>query len=218
MKYVSIDIETTGLDPATNQIVEIGAVIDELGSTEPHNNLPKFRAVLIHEHMMIGSYCAYLHRILWKEIGIALRMYGDQIKEEGYYFEPTSGVYYLVPEKFEWVFHRWLNDMMGLGIEYFSDTGEPLHGDTIKINVAGKNPGSFDIPFIEALPGWQGLVKFRRRVLDPASYFIREGDEHIPDLQECLKRMGVTKTVSHTAVDDALDIVNLIRYSPIGLK
>ncbi len=35
MQYVSIDIETTGLDPAKNQIVEVAAVMDSIGSDKP---------------------------------------------------------------------------------------------------------------------------------------------------------------------------------------
>ena len=34
MKYVSVDLETTGLDPKTCQVLEIGAVAQELGGKE----------------------------------------------------------------------------------------------------------------------------------------------------------------------------------------
>ena len=220
MKYISLDIETTGLDPKKNQIVEVGAVLDEIGGTTPIEELPKFRAVLLHDEMVMGDYCAYLHRLLWKEMEIVRYKYSKILNEKHFKVEVLEGgtgfdTYYCLPAKFEYVFHRWLNDMLDLEIEYYLDTGRPFHDDIIKINVAGKNPGTFDIPFLEALPGWQGFVKFRRRVLDPASHCILPDDEHIPDLQECLKRCGFG-TVKHTAVDDAIDIVRVIRAVGIG--
>lgn len=214
MKYVSLDIETTGLDKDKHQIVEVGAVLDEIGSTIPIEELPKFRAVLLHDEMTIDTFCANLHRDLWVEALGVICTHKEEIDRSGVVIVNT--VYYCLPTKFEYIFHRWLNDMMDLGIEYYSDNGEPLYGTTIKINVAGKNPGTFDIPFLEALPGWQGLVKFRRRVLDPASHCVLPDDERIPDLQECLKRCGFESTVKHTAVDDAIDIIKVIRQQGIG--
>lgn len=209
MKYISLDIETTGLDKNKNQIVEVGAVLDGIGSTIPIEELPKFRAVLLHKEMVMGDFCANLHRDLWAEILEVQKQYGHVFEIEGFVSvtlpdkEPT---YYCSPELFETLFHNWLSRTLPLP----SDVPE------IKINVAGKNPGSFDIPFLEALPGWQGLVKFRRRVLDPASHCILPDDEHIPDLQECLKRCGLEGTVQHTAVDDAIDIIRVIRATRVG--
>ena len=50
MPYVSIDIETTGLDPATCQILEIGAVWDDW--TQPLQNLPTYRRLVVHDRLM----------------------------------------------------------------------------------------------------------------------------------------------------------------------
>ena len=47
MPYVSIDIETSGLDPATCQTLEVGAVIDDWKT--PIDQLPRFRRVLTYE-------------------------------------------------------------------------------------------------------------------------------------------------------------------------
>ncbi len=238
MKYISLDIETTGLNKNENQIVEVGAVLDEIGSTTPIEELPKFRAVLLHDGMYMGSYCANLHRDLWSEIQYLPKIKGaDQLSDDrfllacvyaesslyvaSHHLMTTNKVYtqndpwtfYCYPEKFETLFHRWvgMNYLRPFPSEDMSDSPE-----IIKINVAGKNPGTFDIPFLEALPGWQGLVDFRRRVLDPASHCIRPDDEHIPDLQECLKRCGLEGTVKHTAVEDAIDIIRVIRQRRIG--
>ena len=213
MKYLSIDIETTGLDKDKNQIVEIGAVLDELGSDTLIEDLPKFRAVLIHEEMTIGAYCANLHRDLWPEILKIKRSCVGELKKDEIVI--SEGTYYCTPNRLEFVFHRWLNDILGLGIDYYMATTGAIPEELLEkitINVAGKNPAGFDIPFIENLPNWQGLVRFRRRVFDPASHYARPGDECLPDHQTCLNRAGINKTVAHTAVDDALDVVRLIRH------
>ena len=229
MKYVSIDIETTGLDNKRNQIVEIGAVIDELGSDTPIEDLPKFRAVLIHEHMMINAYCANLHRDLWQEIKVAEKLISTRTDlTTGYFSRKRNSIgcegdcikdepvpiltHYMYPKMFESVFHNWLCKQFNLPRK----EDHTFFSPSIKINVAGKNPGTFDVPFIEALPEWKGIVEFHRRVLDPASHYVWDRDEHIPDLQECLRRAGIDTTVSHTAVDDAIDIVKLVRCADIG--
>ncbi len=224
MKYVSLDIETTGLDKNKNQIVEVGAVLDEIGSTTPIEELPKFRAVLLHDEMVMGPYCANLHRDLWQEISKAQKQYGHAIDEEygfsGGRLHGKQYTYYCRPEMFERLFHCWLNIVLRLGGGDYTTDNSKAHMykrcSIIKINVAGKNPGSFDIPFLKALPRWIGLVEFHRRILDPASHCIQPDDEHIPDLQECLKQCGLEGTVSHTAVDDAIDIIRVIRQRRIG--
>ena len=52
MPYVSIDIETTGLDPETCQILEIGAVFDNW--TLPIRDLPTFHCYVVHKQI-VGS-------------------------------------------------------------------------------------------------------------------------------------------------------------------
>ena len=46
MRYISIDIETTGLDAETNQILSIGAVVEDTNNLVPFDELPKFHAVI----------------------------------------------------------------------------------------------------------------------------------------------------------------------------
>lgn len=53
MRYIALDIETTGLDPVRDQILEIGAVIEdtEADSLPPVAALPCFHAVLHHPRL-----------------------------------------------------------------------------------------------------------------------------------------------------------------------
>lgn len=42
MKYISIDIETTGLNPAVDQILEIGAILEDTLNPSTYDNAQKF--------------------------------------------------------------------------------------------------------------------------------------------------------------------------------
>ena len=80
-----------------------------------------------------------------------------------------------------------------------------------KITVAGKNYSGFDKRFLEKLEGWN-TINFSHRVIDPSILYMDwDNDESLPNLDECLKRANINKTVSHNALDDAMDIVNLLR-------
>ena len=48
MKYVSIDIETTGLDPETCQTIQIGAGIEDTNNPLPIEDLPRFKCLVEH--------------------------------------------------------------------------------------------------------------------------------------------------------------------------
>ncbi len=64
---ISIDIETTGLDPDVHQILEFAAVLEN-GDT--------FQAVIKHENYVLSPYCLRLHKDLLpecEESGIPIR-------------------------------------------------------------------------------------------------------------------------------------------------
>ena len=55
LSYVSIDIETTGLDPETCQILEIGAVWDDW--TKPIDQLPVYHRLVYHKEYRGSGGC-----------------------------------------------------------------------------------------------------------------------------------------------------------------
>ena len=59
MRYVSIDIETTGLDPETCQILEIGAVWDDW--TKPIDELPVYHRLVVHKEYRGSAYALALN-------------------------------------------------------------------------------------------------------------------------------------------------------------
>jgi len=67
LPYVSIDIETTGLDSDACQTLEIGAVIDDW--IRPLDQLPVFRRVLAWEEVTGSPYAMSLNAGLLKLIG-----------------------------------------------------------------------------------------------------------------------------------------------------
>jgi len=65
MPYVSIDIETTGLDPATCQILEIGAIYDDGGSVD---GLPIFHKYVGHDCYVGDAYALAMNAKILKRL------------------------------------------------------------------------------------------------------------------------------------------------------
>jgi hypothetical protein len=86
------------------------------------------------------------------------------------------------------------------------------HGLIDKIVVAGKNYANFDLRFLEKLPGWS-RIKFDHRIIDVGNLYWEPKDDgpHLPDLSKCLKRAGLNPLVSHNAIADAIQVIQLIR-------
>lgn len=98
----------------------------------------------------------------------------------------------------------------------FTKTGK---GVKEAITCAGKNVGTFDIKYLEEyIKNFGRTIKPRARVFDPiVMFFDYRVDEALPDLQTCIDRARVwdsnfprTGDVKHTAVEDAMEIINLI--------
>lgn len=173
--YVSIDLETTGLDPESCQILEVGAVYEDW--TRPLAQLPVFHRYIVHD-----SYCGQPYALAMNA-KILSRLSGDTTSEDFCY-----------PEEIEGEFTIWLAD---------------CGWDTkTAITPAGKNFSGFDLPFLRKV----GCPKLKHRALDPAMFYWRPlEDETLPDTQTCMERAGISGPVAHTAVEDALVVVELIR-------
>ena len=51
MKYVSIDIETSGLNYDMNHVLSIGAIIEDTNNKLPYEELPKFNAIVLQNNI-----------------------------------------------------------------------------------------------------------------------------------------------------------------------
>ncbi len=196
MKYVSIDIETTGLDPEICQVLQVGAVIEDTNNVLPLDQLPRFNCIVEHQSYTGSSYALWLNSNILKKLGDMESLKKDERLDyrKAHNILPAGTV--------AASFSMWL---IAQGFEQ-SETGG------VSINVAGKNFASFDKNFLIKLPNWASKIQMRQRVMDPAILFMDwQADSSLPNLNTCIKRANLTGEVSHDAVDDAIDVVRVIR-------
>jgi oligoribonuclease len=196
MKFVSIDIETTGLDPENCQILQIGAVIEDTRKIEDVESLPRFQCIIEHGQISGSPFALNMNRGLLEKIGELERAKRDDRSEirKKYNIIPAN----LVAKSFR----MWL--------EANGITGNDE--SPISISVAGKNFASFDKPFLQKLPGWNSLISIKSRIIDPAVLCMDwENDDSLPNLETCMQRSHVEGSVTHDALQDAVDVIRVMR-------
>jgi len=190
MKYVSIDLEMTGLNPDTCDILEMGAVLDDLNDPKPLDELPRFHCYFLPTReggTFSGEpYALQMHPKIFLRI--------DK-REEPYL--------YLSPKKMGYSFKQFL-----LSNGY----GDDVYHSKVYINAAGKNFANCDLNFLNKQTDLEKHVHIRHTILDPGPMFVTKEDRSIPGLGTCLARAGFDANVAHTAVEDAVDVVKVIRY------
>ena len=193
MKYVSIDIETTGVNSKKDEIIEVAAVIDDTdwflqqNPSVPVDELPSFQTYIIkNSNRYTGNpFTLSMHKLIWERI-----------------HNRTEGYNYLYKNQIEEKFEEFLMDN---GIK-MNDDGE------IWFTAAGKNFTGFDKIFLDRqIPYWKDSIKNNRRVIDPAAFYFEEDDDKLPDTETCMQRAGITAPLTHEALDDAKVVVQLIR-------
>ena len=184
--YLSVDIETTGLDDRS-QILQIAAVFDDLKS--PVANLLtldmpiKYDTITYAEPFALGMNATLLQNMMNKEFKT---------------YTPNDAGTALIE------FLQQCQELSGL-----DEKGKPL-----KVVIAGKNVASFDIPKLRAFldrtdrRGFDEIL--HHRTLDVGSlYYDVFGDNvSLSKINEVTGR----KAVSHNALDDALDVVYAVRH------
>jgi DNA polymerase III epsilon subunit-like protein len=181
--YVSIDIETTGLDESYCQVIEIGMVVETDWRT-PIDKLPSC-SFLVDPGRIVGEpFALQMNAQILREIEKCRRNGGN-------YTDTESAV-----------------QVMFTFLKHYVDYKQAqLH-----FVVAGKNYGSFDARFLERLPNWKGWMKPNHRPLDPGCmYFDPRIDVNVPSTAECMARAGLDPDVKHRAEEDARNVVRLIR-------
>jgi oligoribonuclease len=197
MKYVSIDIETTGIDSKRDQILSIGAIIEDTKTKLPYQELPKFHVALLHERIE-GSH-------------FAINMNKDLIANINKYLISKKDVRCELIEKTGMEF-RSPAEAVNLLHQFLVDNGFGEYGEQLTINVAGKNFGTFDKLFLERLPAFKKCIKFRNRILDPSILYVDWANDYaLPSLNECKERGGIPGAVTHDALEDAWDVIQALR-------
>lgn len=183
-RYVSCDLETLGLNPDTCDMIEVGAVIDDLSNPLPLERLPVFHCYVKRESYRGEPFAMSMHSKILRRIATM---------EEGYT--------YLYPGQVCQALAGWL---VRCGV---AENKYP-----VRFNVAGKNFGTFDLRFLRRLPKFEEFLRPRHRIFDPASrLFDPAVDSELPGMELCMERLGIEPNVTHEAVADALDIVRIIR-------
>lgn len=184
MKYVSIDIETCGLDWNEHSVIEFGAVVEDTQNELPLDQLPVFSKILSHKNYIGTPYALSLNKAIFDELAKK---------------ERTPDI--IPADELGMAFRNWLFQ------QGFKE------GYPIIINAAGKNFGTFDMRFLENIPNFKNHVWFNRRILDPAIlYFNTNTDKELPNLSVCKQRAGIEDTtIAHRTVADALDVIRVLR-------
>lgn len=192
MKFVSVDIETCGLDPNEHSIVQVGAVIEDTELKLDFDTIPKFEMLLEYPYYKGTPFALAMHTELFKELAKS----------------PEKRIKQCCPHwQLAELFAKWLIE------NKMAFRGELQAIPPVRINVAGKNFATFDKLFLENLPNWEKFIKISQRIIDPAVLFWNPAtDETLPDLSECKRRAGLTNTnIAHTGPEDAYDVIEILR-------
>ncbi len=179
MKYLSIDIETTGLDPEKCDVLEIACIIEDTETKLPREKCPQLNLYIHHDRYSFEPDALEMNFKLIERINTVRRTYGDVLPR--------------------------IDELEGM-LSHFLD----VYGIE-NITLAGANLEGFDMKFLSKhLPNL--LKRFNRRAIEPAHFFVDwEKDEKLPTLQECKKRAGIKGDVAHNALDDAWDVIQVLR-------
>ncbi len=219
MIYVSIDIETSGLDHEKHKVLSIGAIIEDTEKKLPYEECPKFNAIIL-QNEITGSPRAITMN---KEIIAMIGEYLEGTDETRHLMNTHSDYSFYESDDVVKQFYYWLEtNGLGYGLMNSGHYGKAQDGKwlplinsatkPITLNVAGKNFGTFDKLFLQQLPWWQKLIRTRQRVLDPAILMVDwTNDKSLPNLTTCKERAGVSGIVTHNALEDAWDVIEVLR-------
>lgn len=191
MNFISIDIETTSLDPNMGQILQIGAVAvisDDFGRSV--TDFPYFNAPIHHERLYGDVEAIRINAKLIEKIAKA---------PKGQFFGPMDTAE---------TFARWL------------DLFRPFFKSG-KIVAAGKNFAGFDLQWLRRFgnENLQDIAgKFHHRCIDPAMLYVEPCDDVPPSLHTCMQRYTGDVNIApptHDALADARAVAELIRYAQV---
>lgn len=226
MKYVSIDLETTGLDPEKHQILTFSGILDNTEKELDYDESPKFNIYVLREDIVGSPFAIGMNSEIIERI--SEYMSTKDPSKRGILRRIVDGVFLYEYEIPFYVYIWFLVNHEGFkeyeAILYSEEWGSRrnllIHEiyqiknkhSKIGCNVAGKNFSSFDKGFIDKIDKIYDFIYFRQRVLDPSILYMDwEKDEVVPNLSTCKKRADLDDFVSHQSLDDAWDIILLLR-------
>jgi DNA polymerase III epsilon subunit-like protein len=232
MKYLSIDTEITGLDPAVCELLEVGIVVFDSNEKFVQTNKNSLRIVLVRDTIQGDVFAINMNikliqemmsvakefdlacadEIFVKESDTVTTWYLDMRSKTGKDLERSGrshsmDVYYQTSAAKNTVIPPCFTNKL---VEFLNNA----EVNTGKLNIAGKNFSSFDAKFLEKYYAFKTAIldRARHRVLDIGSMYVTKGDSFIPDLKHCLERAGLNNEVPHTAVEDAVLVVKAAQF------
>ena len=222
MKYISIDIETTGLDSKDHQVLSIGAIIEDTTKKLPLEECPQFHVAILHEYIQGSPYALNMNAEL---ISVISEYLSTSSNEEKSAIEERVGMKFVTEQEAAYEFFKWLYDN-GFGVTQFKDLFDnhvtldngkmyPTRHSVkkpVSITASGKNFATFDKLFLEHLPHWKELIRVNSRVIDPSILFVKwNEDQNLPSMDQCKRRANLPGPVFHNALQDAWDVIQLLR-------
>jgi DNA polymerase III epsilon subunit-like protein len=179
--YVSLDIETTGLNPENCQVLEIGAVVDD--GTTPVEDCPTFHCYVDHGLILGEPYAVSMHPTILRRIAT---------HEKGYtYLQPWEVATRFRDFLKEHGLDPEIEKIVVAGKNYASFDARFL----CKLTNWDKHVRVHHRILDPAALYWQPEI---------------DGVE-LPDTKTCMERASISGEVAHTAVEDARVVALLIR-------
>ena len=173
----------TGLNEEKCELLEFGCILDDFNNPLPLEQLPRFHCYFAQEFYTGEPQALSMHPVIFKRIA-----------------DREPGYTYVSPTRFGNMFKLFL-----------LKNGYKEERQLVYINVAGKNVDG-DVRFLQMKTDIDKHVRVRGRLIDPAILYADvKNDEALPGLSECKKRLGIEEKVSHNALDDAIDVIKLLR-------
>ena len=221
MIYISVDVETTGLEKDRYQILSIGAILEDTTKKLGFEEIPKFHAAILHNEITGSPFAINMNSKIIE--AVAQYQNAEDQDEKNDIVHMTGMQFYqedqVVEGFYRWLFDNGLVDFDPLLVDQMVkiENGKSYPALTSKmkpvtINVAGKNFASFDKHFLERLPRWKQVIRVRQRIIDPSVIFTSWNEEKsMPSLYECKQRAKIEGIVTHDALEDAWDVIQLLR-------
>ena len=194
MKYLALDVETTGLDPKTDQLMMASFIIADTEYPDvPVSMLPSLTIAIDRE---VITFQQRSFAVIYTMPYLAEYVRISKLPPNKLMLVSTSG--YEVFSTLEDVYQH---------VRQFLE----VHHAFGKLLLAGKNVMAFDYPFL--CQSSFATIPIHHRSLDPMMCFIRSADALPPDLATCCTRAGVSydTKAGHSSLYDAQLVVELLR-------